>query len=87
MLVLATLSLYDPLLHGEGGPAGHFMIDLTWSPRDAFKPQMYRRAQRRGLKIELVEVYSEGFYAVGVAHPALKIFQRRLKRRYGTAPT
>lgn len=87
MLVLATMSLYDPVLHGEGGPEGHFLIDTTWTRRDAFKTQLYRRAERRGLRIELVELYDEGMYTVGIAHPALKIFQRKLKRRYGTEPT
>jgi hypothetical protein len=87
MLVLATLILYDPAIHGGGGPDGHFLIDATWTRRDAFRQQLYRRAERHGLRIDLVEPYQEGLYSVGLVNPALKIFQRRLKRRYGIAAT
>jgi len=87
MLVLATVYLYDSTRHGDGGPSGHYVVDLTWSRRDAFKRQIYSRANRFGLRIELVQVYHEGLYEVGVPSPALKIFQRKLKQRYGTPPT
>ena len=87
MPVLATLRLYDPAIHGAGGPDGHFLVDFVWNRADAFKAHIYRRTLRRGLRLELVEVYQEGLYTVATIQPAFRMFQKRLKRRYGTPPT
>jgi hypothetical protein len=87
MLIIATTKLYDADVHGEGGPVGHYLVDTTWSRKDVFKPQLFARASKQSLRVEFVTLYDEGLYAACIINPAFKIFQKKLKRRYGTATT
>ena len=79
---LATYCAYDPAIHGPDGPAGHYIVDNVWSPREFLHNAPQRRAERHHLGVDLVRLTEVGNYATCVLCTVyLRILQRAVRRR------